>query len=164
MAHRKSYTQARLIKPRKNRLRVIIFICLIGALSIFFISLSMTHRTTTINNSVDQTVLTDLCQSQLQSLNQNNLAIAYAMTSSSFQQGVDLEEFKRFLSPIINGTELTFTQVTMEGHFGFVAATIMASNQEKLNIEWQFIQENNSWKIQAIRFTPIQPTEKTIKK
>lgn len=162
MTTHKSHIQAQRRQPRKNKKRIVVLALLVATLVLITVSLGTYYWRTVSQTLFKQTVLTDLSQAQLKLLNENDYLAAYQMTSTVFQQGVSLKRFQDFLAPITHADHLNFTAQHIEGNFGYVSASLQTQKNELLQIEWQFMQEGNKWKIQAIRFSPLQADEKSM--
>lgn len=106
--------------------------------------------------------LTGSAREQLAALKSENIEAAYHMTSSEFQKMTTLAHFKRYVEqyPILkNYKSVSFTDRKIEGSLGYISGTIENADGSQMKIEYQLVKEDNQWKIQALRLTPMEKKE-----
>lgn len=97
--------------------------------------------------------LADVAQNQLTALRASDYEKAYSYTSSDFKNEITLEDFEKFITanPVLkDNISASFPQREMNNQYGTIRGTLLLENGQKIPIEFQFIKEDNDWKIMYI--------------
>lgn len=102
--------------------------------------------------------LGEAAREQLSAIKAGDLQAAYSMTSKAFQEATPFDEFKKVVeasSVLSNYSDATFTERKVENGVGYLKGTIKSSDGGQMQIEYQLVKENDKWKIQAFRLSPV---------
>lgn len=102
--------------------------------------------------------LGEAAREQLSAIKAGDLQAAYSMTSKAFQEATSFDKFKKVVettSVLSNYADATFTERKVENGIGYLKGTIKSSDGAKMQIEYQLVKENDNWKIQAFRLSPV---------
>lgn len=108
--------------------------------------------------------LADTAREQLDALKAGNITGAYEMTTAAFQSETSLEQFTYIVekNPILtNYAELNVIDRKIENGIGYLSGTLTSTDGEQKNFEYQFVKENNRWKIQSFQLTDIEVKTET---
>lgn len=122
---------------------------IIFALGLILLAVSFTHG------------VTDTAKTQLSALQKGKLVKAYSLTSKPYQEKLSFNQFQNFVNqnPILkNHIRVKFTDRKIEGTIGYLMGTLEAIDHTKMAIEYQFIKENNKWKVQSLRLSSLSPS------
>lgn len=96
-------------------------------------------------------------EGQLKAIRIEDMASAYAYTSSTFQKTTTLEAFKRFIaqySGLRNNDTIKFNSNETTHGVGIVKATLVARGGSETPILYQLTRENTQWKIESMVLMP----------
>lgn len=103
--------------------------------------------------------ISDVAHQQLSALKSGNVDSAYSMTSKEFQQVTSLDDYKKFIEnyPILKDYKsVSFKERKIENGAGYLNGTIEDADGRQLRIEYQLIKEDNKWKIQGMKLSPLE--------
>lgn len=137
----------------KNKLVVIIvaIVAIIGIL--FFMSTAQKGKPTKVANNF------------LDLLSQENIADAYAMTSTEFQKTVPQEGIKGFVeqNPILKNFEkVSFSEKVVEDKTARLTGTLTGREPaagKTANLRVILVKEDNKWKVYSLTFTNPETTK-----
>jgi hypothetical protein len=96
-------------------------------------------------------------EAQLEAIQIEDMATAYAYTSATFQKTTSLDAFKRFVSQysgLRNNESIKFDDREVKHGVGIVKATLIARGGSKTIIHYQLAKENDRWKIESMVVIP----------
>ncbi len=141
--------------PKRSGLKTVLISILVLILAGVVVSFFWTSRLQTIDS---------VAVKQLQVIKSGDLAKAYAMTSAAFKEATSYDIFSAYINSnsIFNDyKKITFSENKVTDNVGVLKGIIEGEDGGQMHAEYQLVQEDSQWKIQAIRLTPIgiEPSE-----
>lgn len=101
---------------------------------------------------------------ELSALRTGDVDAAYSYTSSEFQKGVPIETFKKFVAhypQLKENVDSTFTDINVGDGKASVAGTLQMKDGSTVDIQMDFVKENNQWKVLDINLNKLKADENT---
>ncbi len=136
----------KLTNPNKIRMKYV------AALAIFLVIIVLYNRISPSTSALKIPI-----QDQLQAIQVEDFATAYALTTKDFQKVTSLEAFKRYVneySGLRNNQSIDFNEKSIVNGVGTVKATLIARGGIPTDVTYQLVKERNRWRINAIRIKP----------
>lgn len=95
---------------------------------------------------------------QLALIKKGDIQAAYDMTSKGFKEATTFDVFESYVNsnPIFNDyKKINFTENQKKDDTGYLKGIIEGAGGGQMSAEYQLIREDGTWKILAIRLTPI---------
>lgn len=102
--------------------------------------------------------LGEAAREQLSAIKAGDLQAAYSMTSKAFQEATTFDRFKKVVEAnavLVHYSDATFTERRIENGVGYLKGTIKSTDGAQMQIEYQLVKEDDKWKIQAFRLSPV---------
>lgn len=116
------------------------------------------------------TPLESIVKSQLSEIQKHQMTKAYyEYSSSEFKKNSSFEEFRSMVTKfpaLSNHQSIKIKNVKQENNYGVVFADILENNKPTLSVKYEFIKEDNEWrilKIEILKDTSISETTPIVK-
>jgi hypothetical protein len=106
--------------------------------------------------------LSAVAKAQFEAIQAGDIAKAYSFMTTEFQQQTPSDAFNAFIGgypTLQQATSFSISNSKTTKDTGTVTAIVTDSNNHKMQLDYQFANENKNWRIEGLRIAPINDEE-----